>query len=428
MKKILLLLLLTNATLYAQFFSCDFESITEKFKGTTDTVVTEIRGSDGCINDVKIEFIIPKLSELDAKSGWGAYYYEYNIKIEGSKRYKGSSGLSSSNEELLYKVVHPVSHADGGYSLSVTISKEIIDNYLRKELDNESWSYSVKPLLYLTKYTSNNDPGNQIFFPCTSDRSVIYPNSIMDVSECLNPNEEWKPDLQFVKSNILIKDGCRLCERYYRIDEHRFVLYDRSESELIFKGISIINSGNSTSLPTSFSVYAYNYLITGGPVSRKIAYGNIPSLLPGKFAEFFPITVTGKDLFSSTRNTLIIFRIDPKNEISEYNENNNEFQIYVDYKTKYHNSWWTDESDPIIWIKPPIYSGEEPITMQKINSKKNKFDLKKYELYIYRFDGSLIKKVIVNPSDEINIINSLPNGMYILNSVNGSRKIGVNNY
>jgi len=103
--------------------------------------------------------------------------------------------------------------------------------------------------------------------------------------------------------------------------------------------------------------------------------------------------------------------IDGDKSVDESNETNNTFSIPI----KLQQNVFGDLPD-------------HPFYLAKSLSNKEINKSEPYDLLIHDIYGKFIKKVQINSaSDEKETIKNLPNGLYFLNSANGSRKISVNN-
>ena len=95
-------------------------------------------------------------------------------------------------------------------------------------------------------------------------------------------------------------------------------------------------------------------------------------------------------------------------KLDETTENDNIFSFPFNYSTNSSNK---------------IGKTKQPLSVYKeSNSSINNFI--PYDLYIYKFNGKLVDKVLIKSlNDEKEVLKNLPKSIYILNSVNGSRKV-----
>lgn len=212
-----------------------------------------------------------------------------------------------------------------------------------------------------------------------------------------------KPDLTADKSNIIIYSDCSSCpSQLSNLGSKRHLVYKQAGS-INFQQMIIDNKGTAKSPNSKVNFYFSANSKYESNNDTKIGSVSTPEINPNSY-KVLSKTLFGNDFPSvSSGNYYILMIIDGDKNVDESDETNNTFSI------------------PIT-LKQNVFG--KPIDLNGLNS----FSHKPYSLYIYNFHGKLIKKVEVNDKgDEISSVKNLPNGMYILNSINGSRKISVNN-
>lgn len=426
MKKNYLLVWLFTLTsmVSAQFGNCDFTSIKDALKGNYQESFEEIRGNDGCVNQVLVEIEFPMIPELENKTGYGGYYFEYEVRVTGKKYYPKKSSNKFEYESLLTIPVVPTPTNNGNHKVSVAVGKQIIDNYLRKSLDTDFVHYSIYAEIYLTKFIFNNDPGSEDYYPCWSNDPIMGDSPfgptmrLNEVNDCLDPNDSWRPDLTIDTGNLMIKDGCNGCNVFYPYSESTYEVFNRSDSDIALKNLTIINSGNSASNSVKVKLYLKYWCEGTGGSKQKQTY-TIPALQPNESFSINYLNYNGQNIVPCYGYSQILVKIDPGNDVKEYDEYNNEFEIGFDFKSAYHSDWNQNSEE----IGDPL--DEDPFGEYLKPNIKVKKVLPEYELKVYDMQGTLILSKWVINGNEKEVLNSLPRGLYIFNSQDDSRKVMI---
>ncbi len=366
-------------------------------------------------------------------AGSGKYYKIdlYDRKFPNSLR--ASNTIESSNYYYKSNWQHNSSFDDYGYSIEFDLSNlpiEDIKNLKAKitHVKTRNCVYYIDDFYTLLYNTPSLHTDDYRFDLCSSfsdqdsdgipDSSDNCPNNpnpdqadtdgdgIGDVCDTTN----GKPDLTSDKSNISIISECSSCPIALSLLGIKKHIISRNGGILSFQQIVVENDGTVASSNAKINYY----LSVDGALSvgdyKFPTSTNIPVIQSGSYT-VFSHSIFGSDFdnLQPYGNYTLIMKIDGDNQVSESNENNNIFKIPITFRQSINK--------PGGPFKP-------------IDDLKRTFDdtldKKFYNLYIYNFYGRLIDKVVIkNENDERESIRCLPNGLYILNSINGSRKVYV---
>ncbi|PKP28799.1 MAG: hypothetical protein CVU01_03195 [Bacteroidetes bacterium HGW-Bacteroidetes-18] len=210
-----------------------------------------------------------------------------------------------------------------------------------------------------------------------------------------------EPDLTADPFNISITSLCNSCSFSLGTLGNKRHIISKDASSLSFQQIIIDNNGTATSGNAKINFYLSvdGVLDTASDFKFPTSVG-ISIIQPGSSAQA-SYTLFNTDFADfSFGNYFLIMKIDGDNQVSESNENNNIFNI------------------------PITYQQSNIVNKPLLNGLKNSLVGEPYNLYIYNFNGKFVDKVLVKDvNSENEVLKNLPEAIYILNSINGSRKV-----
>jgi len=428
MKKIFTLLLIS-------FLTCNVYSQSTEPDIEIKSLVPFSLDENNCVQDYELVFRSLDLIDSSVSYTWGDTYENFRISV-----------LDENNEVIFRQYIWGVEYVSRTFRYGT--SGPLMYNYVhrptqsQKDLLANTTSSVLKFNLEIVTYIYNNDPGLGIYFfggvslidsdslsSCSnsgdndsdndgvsnsSDNCPNNPNpdqvdtdgdGIGDVCDSVDNNA--KPDLTSNTNNIFITSECSSCPAALSSLGTKRHIISRNAGILAFNTIVVDNKGTAASTNAKINYYLSVNSTLDASDFKFSTSTSIPAIQAGSF-KVLSHTIFGSDFLYSQpfQNYTLIMKIDGDNQVSESNESNNIFKIPITYRQN-------------------ISSRPRP---KPIEDYKTAEVQEPYDLYIYNFYGQLIKKVKVKSThDESESIRSLPNGLYILNSLNGSKKIYVQN-
>lgn len=353
-----------------------------------DGVVSESNENNN-IAAVSFEIQTPDLVTFEASVGTGTISPGESKNISYKIKNVGNIAIGSSTAKIYLSTDGSLSSEDVLIGTKTTSSLginqiEIITN-LSIAIPS---STSIGNYFILIRADANND--------ITESNE----NNNIDSTSSFFVDVLGKPDLTADPFNILITSLCSCSSSLGALGNKRHII-SKDASSLTFQQIIIDNNGSAASGNAKINFYLSvdGALDTAADFKFPTSAG-ISIIQPGSSRQA-SYTLFNTDFADfSFGNYFLIMKIDGDDQVSESNENNNIFNIPITYQ----------QSNI---VNKPLLSG-----------LKNSLIGEPYNLYIYNFNGKFVDKVLVKDvNGENEVLKNLPEAIYILNSVKGSRKV-----
>lgn len=429
-KKLLLLLLVTNVTMYAQFEPvpiggyCEIRSVNHSPRIFLQDDYGDIPDEQRCGNRVSFKIKDDAFQYYDALT--------YNIKIYDTSKNNLLVAEENKDSKNYY------SYSSNFYSYSVSIKNFTYDpnqaNNLKALItayETHNCSYNFNGVLYtivniipsMTKtafvkthcdYTGNgggvDTDGDGVLdsedicpgFDDTADSDGDGVPDGCDTVAGVN-----KPDLEITNFNFQSSANQTAGQGYFNINN--------DAGSYIYSTLDVKNSGNKNAGQFNFQIYLSksSTFSTSPNTSILVNTTNIGLLNIGSIKSLSNNISISNYIYYFDLNGYYYFHFvvdKDSNQVEESNENNNVKTQKVYYtKTTFNRP----PKDLLIQMRPII------------NNESDILD-EPYTVQVYNFSNiKILEQTVINKDGESIIIKNLPIGLYIIKSKYGSRKIHV---
>lgn len=320
---------------------------------------------------------------------------DYEFKIKGDYSY-GTHGYHQI-DLILYKN-------------SVSSSNEIARSYWNSEDDVD---------LIFSNYTKKNwwntSIRNYSTFPGQIFKLVVKYANLTKIYTYTIPGSAGNPDLTVDLDDSIAYSSCQSCLPWFDLflPSGKRHLVAGGVGSIRFDKLIIRNTGNSTSTSSNVEFYlsVNNTLDSNDNFIKSVS---IPARnINSSYGVYTKIN--GWDLFSCTNcgtnngNYYIIIKLDASNTNSEGS---------------------TGESNNILAI-PITYTTNVTATSlkTKVSFTNNRINDKPYNINVFNFQGrKILSKKVYTIEDENSAVLNLSEGLYIIKSLKGDRKVYINPY